>query len=105
MPSYTIYYTSNPDAIPDGAIKVKQKMDTIGTVYLINRSEKTDIYLNYSIGMKIDKPTILKVEEQNGVVNIEVRRPDKAVKNKVNYHCFRFEFDKKIDEVHLMEFV
>lgn len=105
MSTYSIKYTESPNAIPTNAIKVKSAMDNIGTVYLVQHQNKTDIYLNYSIGMKIEKPVILKVDEKGGVVNIDVRRSDKAIKNKVSYHCFKLEFNKKIKEVHLMEFI
>lgn len=105
MSAYNIKYTESPNAIPTSAIKLQREMDNIGTVYLFHHQNKTDIYLNYSIGMKIDKPVILKVDEKGGKVNIDVRRSEKAIKNKVNYHCFKLEFSKKINEVHLMEYI
>jgi hypothetical protein len=98
-------YSESPNAIPEGAIKLKKQLDNIGTVFLFHHHNKTDIYLNYSIGMKIEKPRILRIDVSNNVISIDVRRPTKGVVNKVNYHIFKIELDIKIEEVHLMEFV
>lgn len=105
MFAYDIEYSDQPNVIPANAIKMGRILDNIGTVYLVHHSRTTDIYLDYSIGKKIEKPKILLIDELNRGVRIMVKRPNNAIANQMNFHCFKIRCNKRVVEVDLAEFI
>ncbi|WP_456364318.1 hypothetical protein [Priestia aryabhattai] len=102
--NYTISYTSQPNVIiPDNAKQLPRELDNIGKAYVLHEDGKTTIYLNYSVGIKIDKPQVFSIKREGDLLVISVKRPNVGVKNKINYHFFKLEFDTIIEKVSLQE--
>lgn len=102
--NYKISYSSQPNVeIPANAKMLPKELDNIGKAYVLHEEGKTTVYLNYSIGIKIDKPSVFSIKMVDGVMVISVKRPNSGIKNKINYHFFKLEFDKIVENISLQE--